>query len=206
MISQVNRERDETRNAPLTLLYFCRTKGVNPHSWSKVVITIDFILVRIIYFLKAKSESLNFRIETPEVERLMYQTRQLIRTHRAAWWWISTPTQSPDPPDEYEDVRDEDYRREEQRSAVVLSDQFIALELPDFIWVFLHPLKSVTRNERNRLLWITVKTPSLDAPGITPKIFLGMGTTWQEKGGLYTLTKLCWIIQGKKINIKEFLG
>lgn len=42
-------------------------------------------------------------------------------------------TQSPDPPDEYEDVRDEDYRREEQRSAVVLSDQFIALELPDFI-------------------------------------------------------------------------
>ena len=60
---------------------------------------------------------------------------------------MPTPTHPPYPPDEYQHVRDEDQRRKKQRPAMVLSDQFIALELPHFIRVFLYPLKSVTRKE-----------------------------------------------------------
>ena len=39
---------------------------------------------------------------------------------------------------------------------MIFSDQFIALEFPHFIRVFLYPLKSVTRNKRKRLPRVTV--------------------------------------------------
>ena len=86
-----------------------------------------------------------------------------ILTHRAAWGWISTATQLPYPAHKHQDMRDEDYWREKKRSAMILSNQLIALKLPHFIWIFLYPLKSVTRNETKVLptqipilTWLTV--------------------------------------------------
>lgn len=48
-------------------------------------------------------------------------------------------------------MRDEDQRRKEQRSSVIFSDQFISLELPYLVRVFLHSLESVTKKKPKQI-------------------------------------------------------